>query len=289
MSTPAQMALAVRRMAKDWGLATLKAAEDIDSSETAIDVSEVPNTMKAGMYLEWGTELVQYVSGAASPITVIRGSLGTTATTHSNGALAVVQPRYTNTAMTEALNEALELLSGLYPRDVYVTDSTLETASDTESLSMPAEPASEGEYLDILGVEIETATSGLYRPAVNWTQEGRFPPTLKFFGVGTTGRAIRLHLSQAYYPMAYTDAARPTGLTDATERFLVRYAAGLLLEFDDIYAADFVRQDTQAAADFRGRAQVIGRNLQAGALEYLARVQPGARVVRVGDTRNYRR
>ncbi len=288
MSTPAAMALAVRRAAKDWGLGTVNLNEALDTSETGVDVVDYPETLGAGMYLECDLEVLE-VTRVAPTLTVRRAQLGTTAATHTTGTVMVIQPRYTNLSIVRALNHALHKLSGKYPREVYLTDTTLATASETERFAMPAEPAGEGEYIDILRVQMETETSGLYRPAFNWRQEGRFPPALKLWGYEPTGRDLRLLVTQAYYPMAYTDAARATGLTDDLEDYLVDYAAGYLLEHDELYAADWVKQDVAVASDLRGRMQVIGRNMQAAADEYLLRIRPSTRQIELGDARNYRR
>jgi len=187
------------------------------------------------------------------------------------------------------LNEAVHILNGQEPREVRLTNAALVTASNTESFAMPAEPAGEGEYLDILGVELAKQTAGLYRPQVSWEQEGRNPPVLKLLVSEPTGRALRLHLTQQYLRMTYADAAAPVGITDRLEQFLIKYAAGVLLEHADVYAANFYKQDTAVAADFRGRQQVIGRNLQDGALIFLKRSRPSTSRVRMTDARNYRR
>ncbi len=289
MSTPAAMCLAVRRMAMDWGIGTMQLSASMNSTATTMTVVDYPDTLGIGHHLHYGTEIMELTGDPGPSMTVRRGQLGTTAAAIVNSSVIIVQPRFTNIAIIAALNEALHILSGLEPREVFVTDSTLLTAADTESFAMPAETVGEGEYIDILSVELETATAGLYRPIYTWFQEGRWPPTLRLKGNEQTGRDLRLRCTQAYYPMAYTDVSRPTGLIDAYEVFLTKYAAGLLLEQQELYAADWVKQDVQVASDFRGRMQVIGRNMQVAAETFLQKVTPGTRNFEIGDSRNYRR
>lgn len=288
MSTPAAMCLAVRRAAKDWGLGSIVLNEGLDSSETTIDVVDWPSALTAGMYVEWDLELME-VRDTGPSLEVRRGQLGTTAATHATATTGVVQPRFTNTAIMQALNKALYLLSATFPKEVYVTGATLVTAQDTESFAMPSPTAATGAYLDILRVEIETSTDGLYRPLVNWVQEGRYPPVLKIIGAQPDARALRVHVTMTYPSMTYAGSGTPDGLTDELEVFLHDYAAGTLLESEELYAADWVKQDVAVASDARGRMQVIGRNLQANAEAYLNRWKPSVRNVWLGDARNYRR
>jgi hypothetical protein len=287
VATPAQMVLAVRRAARDWGLGSLTLNETLDSSDTTVDVVDWPQNLKAGHYLECDLEIME-VRDPGPSLVVRRGQLGTTAAAHSTGALMVGQPRFTNTAILAALNKAMYLLAATFPREVYVTDSTLVTAEDVELFTLPAVSEGEGEYIDILRAEIETTTAGLYRPMVNWEQQGRIPPALKLFGSGPTGRAMRLLVTQAYPTMTYTGST-PSGITDDMAVFLQDYAAGMLLEQEELYAADWIKQDVQVASDARGRMQVIGRNMQAAAEAYLNRIKPSVRNLWLGDARNYRR
>jgi len=287
MSSPADLVLAVRRSCKDWGLGHLKLTETLDANETELDVDDWPSGLKEGHFVEVDLEIV-YVKDAGPSLEVRRGEMGTTATTHASGALMVGMPRYTNTQILRALNKGLHLISGQFPREVYLLDDTLLTADDNESFTLPSPPAGEGEYIDILRVEMETTTAGLYRTIVAWEQEGRWPPALKLYGSGPSARALRLLVTQAYPAMAYGDSSVPTGLNDGHEQFLVDYATGTLLEQDELYAADWIKQDVAVASDTRGRMQVIGRNIQAAAEVYLRRQFPSTRSIWLGDARNYR-
>lgn len=291
MRTPAQLCLEVRRLCKDWGLGTTTLAVAItNTAATSITLTDVPEDLQAGVLLEVGTELME-VRTTGVVMDVRRGVYGTTAATALIGSMVVFQPRYTNTAIIEALNRALWLLSHKRPRHQRVTDATLlVTTDDQEEYTLPAATAGDGQYRHIMRVEVETSTSGLYRTIPDWDEivVDDDPPILRLFNNHTSDRAIRLTVEQDYAEMTYSGTA-PSGLQDKYERFLIEFAAGSLLEFEDLYTSDWARQ-TPGQPDLRGRQQAIGREYQRAAMGLLSVSDAtSGKAVPRRDLRNYRR
>ena len=90
-----------------------KLASGINASDTSITLTYDLGGLRAGTVFEVGTELV-YIWAADSSsktLTVERGYAGTTATSHSSGAITTVNPRFPRAQMLDALNADLDDLS----------------------------------------------------------------------------------------------------------------------------------------------------------------------------------
>ena len=285
MATPTELCLDVRRLCKDWGIGATSLSSPIDAAQTRIVVEDWPQDLGPGAYAEIGVELMQVVSVGAA-MQVKRGIMGTTPAIAAAGSIVVFQPRFTNTAIIDALNRALSVLSHRRPRIVTLTDTSLVVSDATDEYPLPESTA--GFYRRIAKVEIEIGSSGRYREITNFEElheDGDI--TLRLLGEYPVGKALRVIVDQDYEDMEYGSTS-PTGLREFYDRFLVEFAAGTLLEYDDIYAADWARQ-VPGQPDLRGRQQAIGRQYQIGALSFLeASDSSSGHMVRRSDLRNYR-
>jgi len=90
-----------------------KLASSVDSDDTSFVMSYDLAGLRAGTIFEVDSELI-YVWEATSgskTVTVERGYGGTTAASHSAGAIVVLNPRFPKSQMLEALNQDLDDLS----------------------------------------------------------------------------------------------------------------------------------------------------------------------------------
>jgi len=90
-----------------------KLAATVNSSATSIVVSYDLGGLRAGSVLEIDSELfyIWEANSASKTLTVERGYAGTTATSHSSGALITLNPRFPRAQMLDALNADIDDLS----------------------------------------------------------------------------------------------------------------------------------------------------------------------------------
>jgi len=90
-----------------------KLASSLDSSATSVVVTYDLGGVRAGSVFEIGAELfyVWEANQASKTLTVERGYAGTTAASHSSGALLTLNPRFPRMQMLDAVNADLDDLS----------------------------------------------------------------------------------------------------------------------------------------------------------------------------------
>lgn len=90
-----------------------KLAASIDSDDTSIVCAYDLGGLRAGSVCEIGSELVYIwqADSATKTLTVERGYGGTTAASHSSGAIIVLSPRFPRSFMLDAVNAELDDLS----------------------------------------------------------------------------------------------------------------------------------------------------------------------------------
>lgn len=90
-----------------------KLASSLDSSATSVVVTYDLGGVRAGSVFEIGSELfyVWEANQASKTLTVERGYAGTTAASHSSGALITLNPRFPRMQMLDAVNADLDDLS----------------------------------------------------------------------------------------------------------------------------------------------------------------------------------
>ena len=90
-----------------------KLAANIDSSATSVTVSYNLEGLRSGQVCEIGTELLYIwaTDATTKTLTVERGFNGTTAASHTSGAIITVSPRFPRAQVLEAVNDELADLS----------------------------------------------------------------------------------------------------------------------------------------------------------------------------------
>ena len=90
-----------------------KLAVTVDSDDTSFAMSYDLAGLRAGVVFEVDAELVYIweASTGTKTLTVERGYMGTTATTHIAGAIVTINPRFPKAQMLEALNQDIDDLS----------------------------------------------------------------------------------------------------------------------------------------------------------------------------------
>lgn len=90
-----------------------KLAVTVDSDDTSFVMSYDLAGLRAGVVFEVDAELVYIweASTGTKTLTVERGYMGTTATTHIAGAIVTINPRFPKAQMLEALNQDIDDLS----------------------------------------------------------------------------------------------------------------------------------------------------------------------------------
>jgi len=272
------LVLAVRRQAGDWGAALMALDTQMSAVATTMSVVSRPDVVDVNQYVEVDTEEME-ITDVSTDITVVRAAKGTTATIHEVAALAIVKPRFTNLMIVAALVRAQRVLAGYIPHKTLTTTDTI--VSGTEEYSLP----SGAEYLD--KVELETTTSGLYRPFYRYTIQDEYdPPKIRIpLGVAATGKGLRITTLGQYTEFAW--GATVSDIPVKYHNFLTEYASGLLIE-DELSTVTGQTEQAHGVAPTGTNMvyqQQIGRNMQAAAFAHLEAVKPMTRIVYRSDQR----
>jgi hypothetical protein len=273
-------------MMNDFGAGVMKLDAAITSTgATTMSVYDYPDTLEAGDIVECELELCE-VTVVDPDLTITRGELGTVAATHVINTPVIIRPRYTNLTILDALNEGMEMLSHYDARIVENTE--VSTVTNVEEYTITEPVNEEGELLGIVYVEMETDTTGKYRELPNWKQSNSTPPKLIIHGWQPSGRNLRITTVRSYAQLNWDDTAQPLDYKDKYDKFLVRFAAGLLMEQVELRASAFDKSAVTQTSDLRTRYQQIGRNMQTAAMAYLDIVTSSTSVVYRPSSRFYR-
>lgn len=157
----------VRDMLRDYGdgFTTLGAAVS-DTNGTLFYVDDVGD-ITPGQFLQVDDEIVlvskKYEGGNPPSISVVRGQRGTTAATHSSGAMVTLSPIWSNVDILRAINQAQDsAFPALYQS---VDDSTTSIATNTYEYTVPTTM----HYLCQVWVETGVGT-GLYNMSRMWNR-----------------------------------------------------------------------------------------------------------------------
>lgn len=271
--------LSVRRQAGDWGAALMRLDASMDTSTTTLSVAlPRPDVVDVNQYVEVELEEME-ITDVSTDITVVRAAKGTTAATHASGDLAIVKPRFTNLTILSFLVRAERVLAGYIPAKVNTATATI--VSGTEEYALP----SGTEYLD--KVELETSTSGLYRPFNRYTILDEYdPPKLRIpSGAAASGRTLRYTTLGQYQEFLWDASVDDIPLK--YHNFLIEYACGLLLE-DELAAVMGQTEQAHGVAPSGTNMvyqQQIARNMQANAFAHLEAVKPMTRIIHRQDQR----
>lgn len=275
--TTQDLALQVRRRIGDWGALSfeLSVVMAVGAAVVQADTMQL-DYIRAGHIVCIDVEDVEVIEPLGNPITVLRSRRGTTAAEHAIGALALVEPRFTNQEIVEALNEALRVFSGLVPK--LTTDVSLTTATGVEEYTLPAA------VFEVEKVELETGTEGLYRPFRTY-EVSYSTGKLRMLGRVPTGRTIRLGYLAAHADLTWAtaDVVVPTRY----HGFLIDYAHGELLLREAMEKATVVASATGDSTSVR-ESLIAAQTMKLTAQSKLDAIRPASRVVNLRDKRVYR-
>jgi hypothetical protein len=269
----------VRGQAGDWGKLTTALSTALTATDTQVTFQNMADVIEEELNFEVGLEMCR-IAAVGQELDIERGANGTTPVPHEAGALAIVEPRFTNQELLDSLNAAMRKLAMLEPLILVSEDGDYVYDPLVQDYPAPA-----GALL-IFKVDMEKATAGLYRPFYSYTVLEEYdPPVIRIPNVGgISGKRFRIVYGGFYPELAWdTETALPVKWHD----FLISYANGVAVENEDIRNAQLKVQTGNA--NFRpGYAQQVGRNLQARAMSDLEQLRPATRVVRRPDQRQYR-
>jgi hypothetical protein len=216
-----------RALLRDYGdLALTLGAAVTDTTGTSVtvssadDISAGPNTFALVDNEMLG---ITAANAGTEVLTVIRGARGSTAATHTNGALIRINPIWGNHEILDALNQAQDAAYPLLYK--LVDDTSEEITADVWEYDLPS-------TIDTLvRVEIETSTSDVYVVSRNWTMQDTGAVLIEDAHAQSTGRKIRMVGMGRFSAMTLTGNLDSYYPTDAIpQRYLVLAAAGYLLQ-----------------------------------------------------------
>lgn len=153
-----------------------KLATTVSSSDTSFVMSYDLAGLRAGTVFEIDSELVyiwEAVSGSKT-VTVDRGYMGTTAASHTAGAVVTLNPRFPKAQMLEALNQDIDDLSsplnGLY--------RVVSTSIDYNGSDRQTDLTGATSVLDLIDVRLRYLDSDY--PVIRMTRLQRDLPTSDF-------------------------------------------------------------------------------------------------------------
>lgn len=185
-TTAASLIEQVRSRLLDYGngAVTLAAAVS-DTTSTTIYLSDVAD-INTGQFLMVDSELVEVTAtyqGTPDSAVVIRGSRGSTAATHSSGAVVRINPVFGQHEYLRFLNQAQD---AAFPALYQLSDShSTEIAADTYEYDIPAA------CHRLARVEIETSTSGVYEVNRQWGYQDNGTIIIENAACYEAGRDIR--------------------------------------------------------------------------------------------------
>lgn len=182
----------------------------IDTTGTAVTTAAAADTsgIASGSILQVDTELMEvWGTPSGTSVTVIRGVLGSTAATHSNGAVITVNPRFPDISIVTEINNELRSLSGegLFR----VLGTTLTYNPSTRGYDLGATT----KFIDLYGnPEISMGTSSSWAQIRSWRlsrgmASSEFASTDALFldEGGANGRPVRVRYKAGFSPVSTTD------------------------------------------------------------------------------------
>lgn len=262
--TTAELIERTRDILEDYG--ELDAVETTDlrgavstTITTAIPVKD-SDVADQGDFIYVDNEAMEVMSAEASPpvLNVRRAARGTTAATHSDGAVVRVNMTYHNKRILDALNGAL---GKAYPTIfALVTDDTTYITDDTTEYTVPAT------IDDILQLWIEDDIGdGNFTVLRTYEPLGR---KVRLYGAYTTGTILRFVGTARFTRLAFggnLDSDFPDH--DELYDYLVQYAVGTLLMRGEARTG---RDEARATASTGQYVNLnIGNKLRTDALQLL--------------------
>ena len=215
----------VRGVVRDWGSTNTTLAAAISStSATSATLTNVEDVSK-GQFLLVDNEMLEVTEvypGDPGTVTIVRGARGSTAATHSSGALVRIEPVWSNNEILRALNQALDsAFPAIY---TLIDDTNTDVSAGTAEYTIPA-------TCDQLArVELETSTSGIYEITRQWSYQDAdtiIIPNHRYFD-NRTIRFIGYGKFSASTISGNLDSDYPDSDANAVEYLVVKASANLL-------------------------------------------------------------
>lgn len=227
MSTSASSLIEqVRSRLLDYGNGTTTLAAAVsDTTGTSVSLESIAD-IAPKQFLLVDNEMMEVratYEGTPATATVIRGARGSTAATHSSGAVVRIDPVFGNHEYLRFLNQALEFaFPSLYSR----CDTAVQSiAADTYEYDIPTGCDK------LVRVEIETSTAGVYEVARQWDYQDEATIIIENAASISTGRSIRFIGYSKFDPMTISgnlDSDYPDTNAAALEYLVVKSSAHAL-------------------------------------------------------------
>lgn len=158
MTTMADLVESTRRQLASYVQIAIEILnEDLDATETDVTVtsSTSPAPVFVGQYIGIDYELMLVRDVSGTTLTVVRGQLGTTATTHTSGAVIDLAPRFARGIILQTLVDELRS----WPRDLYRVETIeVDVPANTATVELPVGLA--GETIRIVRAQRRTDYNG---------------------------------------------------------------------------------------------------------------------------------
>ena len=268
----------VRNQVGDWGaysttLSAQLASGAVEATLTAFDSAFI----REGQTAEVETEVLQVIR-VTNPVGVRRGLYGTTDATHVLGSTVIFQPRFTNQAILDALNDGLAAMNGIEPK--LAEDVSKVVVQGQEEYDLPTG------CLGIDRVELETSTAGLYRPFRLY----EYLPTLghiRVYGSPVIGRHIRIIYQVAYADLTWAATDISTTHPVRYHRYLVDYAQAELLSKEAVGKLSGSASADGIDSTYRDNL-IAATTMRQQAMEKLEEARSPSRLIQLRDRRVYR-
>jgi hypothetical protein len=249
-----------------------KLASSIDSDDTSVVTTYALEGLRQGQTFEIDSELfyIWEADNGTKTLTVERGYAGTTAASHSSGALVKVQPRFPRAQLLEALNDELADLSspvnGLFAvKTVDIDYNGSDTMIDFTGVTS---------VIDLLSVSVRYLTDDY--PVARKVRLVRNVPTDDFpsglalrFDQGVFPGRLRIVYKAPYTAASseVTNLVSASGVQDSVIDLLV-----LGCQIRLMAPREIKRNFTESQGDTR-RAEEVGAGAVAGSITNLLRMR----------------
>ena len=211
----------------------------IDASVTSLTCTDQNALLRGGSYVEIDYEVLYVRSRSGATVTAIRGELGTTAATHSNGAKIRIEPRFPKQAILEALKAEIDDL----PRDLFqITTADVTWPANTSMVNVPSPLSDPVRLLRVTRLDSDTTTPR-YVPARLLSRQSTgdvasgFGVHLRDGLVFESDQAVRVTYGRKFATGTFTSATdlqSTVGLTDPLVEAVKAGAVWRLLQSTEV-------------------------------------------------------
>lgn len=260
--TAASLYQRTRRYIRDYGNRDSLTAAISDTTSQTVTVAD------SSIYQpRWPIEIDQETmvvraTPTGTTLTVERGAFGSTAATHSNGAIVLVRPAFFGVEILDAINEGIQACYPLIYKPVIDTSITIQ--ANVWEYQVPDLPGTyDGDSIPIPRIaRIEIQEPGVvpYFPTEAWAIVRGATPVIKFFNLQTPGAIVRI---RGYGP--FPDLADFTDSLDDQWPKQANYLPPLYAVSSLLMSGEAGRvRVSSVATDDREQANRTGSSMQAG-------------------------